>query len=286
MLFCDFCSMLYFSSSPELPNIFSGSKRALAIAHKQLLELPVVVLVGMLFQLLPTVGWLQGFSRGLAPGPGLGAGVLIIVVFLLSIPHNLLNQLSFAFWAAHNEAEQARFKEQLVTGQFGYDAAVTAYHGLNTNRRALAKSLRIGAAPFFVFFMLSQAVLLYDFELRPWGNAALAVLFVTNALAFLIFMTPWIGLHDWPDELITALMDSTELAWSPTERTNFAALVGATKTKIHLFQFEMTPGLRTALPLVFFGWWLYMTELRQFHGFQGFSFDFPQCYNATPSGHE
>ena len=39
----------------------------------------------------------------------------------------------------------------------------------------------------------------------------------------------------------------------------------------------------SALPLVFFGWWLYMTELRQFHGFQGFSFDFPQCYNATPS---
>ena len=43
------------------------------------------------------------------------------------------------------------------------------------------------------------------------------------------------------------------------------------------------PSATAALPLVFFGWWLYMTELRQFHGFQGFSFDFPQCYNATPS---
>lgn len=278
-LFCDFLSMLVFNRIPELPTVFTASKQALALAHKQLVELPVMIMIGLLFQLLPVVVWLKGFTSGFS-----GSGVTILAVVLVTLPHNILNQLSFSFWATQNEAEQRRFEKALVSGHFSYDDAVTAYRTINASRRVLAKQLRLGAACFFFIFMISQAVLLYDYELRPWGSPALLVLFCTQTLAFLLFMTPWIGLHDWPDQLIEAMMDSTELAWTPGEKTNFAALVGATKTKIALFGFEMTPGFRTALPLVFFGWWLYMTELRQFHGFGGFSFDFPQCYNATPSG--
>ena len=54
---------------------------------------------------------------------------------------------------------------------------------------------------------------------------------------------------------------------------------------VTLFDWEMTPGFRTALPLVFFGWFLYMTELKQFHNFNGFPFD-QACsgINATEGG--
>ena len=51
-------------SSPELPSVFSGGKQTLALAHKQLLETPVVMLIGLLFQLLPTVVWLKGSTTG------------------------------------------------------------------------------------------------------------------------------------------------------------------------------------------------------------------------------
>ena len=276
MFFVDFCAMLSTIGSPGLPNVLSGpSKPMLSLAHKRLREIPVNLVVAFLFQVGPVMVW---FRRGLAEFSG-----AIVAIVIVSALHNAVNELSFAFWATFNDAEQKRFTEQLVKGELTYDAAADGYRAINAARRSLAKGLQWGGTPYLILMMLVQAVTLYDYELRPWSSPALLVAFVLVAVTFVFFMSPWIGLHDWPDELVTAMMDAQQLAWTPSERTNFAALVGATKVKICLLDFEMTSGFRTALPLVFFGWWLYMTELRQFHGFQGFSFDFPQCYNATPS---
>ena len=48
----------------------------------------------------------------------------------------------------------------------------------------------------------------------------------------------------------------------------------------------MTHGARKAIMLAFFGWWLFVTELQQFHEYDGFEFD-KQCIgNATHRGHE
>ena len=47
-----------------------------------------------------------------------------------------------------------------------------------------------------------------------------------------------------------------------------------------LLEFEMSASFRTAIPVFFFGWWLYLTELRQFHEFNGFPFD-QACGNFT-----
>ena len=58
------------------------------------------------------------------------------------------------------------------------------------------------------------------------------------------------------------------------------------QVRIALWDIEMSPSFRTAFPLIFFGWFLYMTELKQFHNFQGFPFDFPMCYNATDGEEE
>ena len=83
-------------------------------------------------------------------------------------------------------------------------------------------------------------------------------------------------------------MESTELTWAPSDRTNFVTLVSTTKVHIAFFDFEMTPGFRTGICIFFFGWWLYITELKQFHAFMGFPFD-QVCFNVTAEedgGHE
>ena len=132
---------------------------------------------------------------------------------------------------------------------------------------------------------LYQAVVLYDFEIRPWSGWPFALIYICTALTIIFTMTPWLVHNDWPDEFVAEMFESTELAWTPGEKSNFAALVGGTKVKISLFDFEMSHSFRIALPLLFFGWWLYITELKQFHNFQGFPFD-QICFNVTVAEEE
>ena len=42
-------------------------------------------------------------------------------------------------------------------------------------------------------------------------------------------LDPFLSLHDWPDELATEVMESTELAWSPSDKSNFVVLVTTTR---------------------------------------------------------
>lgn len=70
--------------------------------------------------------------------------------------------------------------------------------------------------------------------------------------------------NEWPNELAKEVMESIELehaAWSPTERCNFCAHLAATRVSVNIFEFEMNPTFRTALPAFFFSWWLYMMEV-------------------------
>ena len=176
------------------------------------------------------------------------------------------------------------FTKQVLTGELSYEEAVVAYTAVNKERKAVAKSL-MNASNTFILYFLYMAIVLYDFEIRPWGGWPFVLVYISSTLMLVLAMGPWLILNDWPDELLFEMFESTELAWSPTERSNFAALIGGTKVKIHMLDFEMSHGFRTALPLVFFGWWLYMTELKQFHAFAGFPFDMV-CFNATSGGEE
>ena len=108
-------------------------------------------------------------------------------------------------------------------------------------------------------------------------------MFVSNTLIVLVGFQEYVGLNDWPDECARELMESAELGWTPSEKTDFVTHVRVTHVHFQLFGFEMSRGFRMAVPILFFGWWLYMTELRQFHSFDGFPFD-QVCYNATGSG--
>ena len=116
-------------------------------------------------------------------------------------------------------------------------------------------------------YLLGMAVVLYDFEIRPWGTWPLVVFFITNALCVrcdrpihpkntalpllpatpcsltqrwrsvesrlrsmcVLSLDPFLSLHDWPDELATEVMESTELAWSPSDKSNFVVLVTTTR---------------------------------------------------------
>ena len=163
-----------------------------------------------------------------------------------------------------------------------HPSAVAEYALVNKERKGMSRALRRFQLSFGLW-MLAMAVVLYDWEIRPWGGWHFALVYILYALVLIAQLSPWFALHDWPDELCQELMESTELTWGPSDRSNFATLVTTTRVPIALFDFEMTPGLRTGLPLVFFGWFLYMTELKQFHGFSGFPFD-QVCFNATGEG--
>ena len=99
--------------------------------------------------------------------------------------------------------------------------------------------------------------------------------------------------NEWPNELAKEVMENTELehaAWSPTERCNFCAHLAATRVSVNIFEFEMAPTFRTALPAFFFSWWLYMTEVTFFSKYSftegnmlgsNFFFDFFSKYSFT-----
>ena len=72
---------------------------------------------------------------------------------------------------------------------------------------------------------------------------------------------PFQQFNEWPDELAKEVMESTALTWSLSERSDFCAHLAATRVSVNVFEFEMNPTFRTALPAFFFGWWLYMTEV-------------------------
>ena len=75
-----------------------------------------------------------------------------------------------------------------------------------------------------------------------------------------------------------------DLRWSPSERTNFMAFLQATKCSITLLNFELNSSFYVAIPALLFGWFLYILELKQFHEFDGFSFDHFCDGNVTSEG--
>ena len=251
---------------------WDNTKQAKAAVHKVLSEFVVVVIFSWLILWVPVVIWLRN------------AIDKFIVALILMLIAELFQQFgtcfSYSFWAVHNEMTQEKFAKQLVAGELAYEEAATAYCSVNQERKAVARGL--GAVSFaMAFYALMMAIVLYDFEIRPWSGWPFFVVYVTQALGVILQFIPWLALHDWPNKLCAELMESAQLAWSPSDRTNFVTLVQSTKVRIALWDIEMSPGFRTAFPLIFFGWFLYMTELKQFHNFQGFPFDFPMCYNAT-----
>ena len=276
MIFMDWLSMIFCSRDPALPTPWKQDKLGLAVSHTSFQEFPIIVLVASVLQFTPLLIWLR---HGLAEYVG-----NCVLLFFLGIQHNILNTLTFDYWARYMTAAQKKLQHQLVTGELPYDAAINAFKSLNSTRRAVAKSLANGAFFFWALFLVQQAVLLYDFELRSWGSWPFLIILICNTVSFLLFLTPWIGLNDWPDELMVEIMESSELAWSPSERTNFAQFVATTKVNITLLQFEMSSSFRTAVPLIFVGWWLYMNELEQFHSFTGFPFD--PCFNHSVAGED
>ena len=276
MMPLDWVSMVILQDK-ELPSPWAPmSKTTLAALHETLSALPATLVVIVIMQMGPVMLWLGG--------EGLSAWIPALCLQVLGfILHNLCNALTFNFWAVHNGMTQAHFTRRVTTGELTYEEAVSAYMAVNQQRKALARALSFASVTFMLIFAY-MAVVLYDFEIRPWGGWQFVLVYVSNCLILILTMNPWLSLNDWPEEFCAEMLDSTELAWTPGERSNFAALVTGTKVKISVLDFEMTHGFRTALPLVFFGWFLYMTELREFHDFQGFPFD-QVCYNATAGEH-
>ena len=255
----------------SMPSAWDQTKQAMSAVHKGIVEAAPVAVIGLLIMFGPVIVWLwESGTAMIYP---------IVLQFVESSLHTVIGALTYSFMACHCEMTQSKFLRRLVTGELSYETAVSEYALVNKERKGLSRALG-GFQLSFALFMLAMATVLYDWEIRPWGGWHFALIYIMYALSLVMQLSPWFTLHDWPDDLCKELMESTELAWSPSDRSNFATLVTTTQVPIAFFDFEMTPGLRTGLPLVFFGWFLYMTELKQFHGFSGFPFD-QVCFNAT-----
>ena len=271
MNWIDFVGMLIIMCDKDLPSAWDQTKQAAHAMSKSLSEALPVFMVAFTISMGPVIVWLWA---------GISHFVYAICLQILGMAMNItLATFTYSFWSAHCEMSQAKLTKRVVTGELSYETAVTEYAVVNKERKALSRGLGKMQCSFGLYLLL-MAVVVYDWEIRPWGGWHFALIYCLYALTLVLQLSPWFALHDWPDEFCREMMESAELAWSPSDRSNFATLVTTTKVRIALFDFEMTPGLRTGLPLVFFGWFLYITELKQFHGFTGLPFD-QMCFNAS-----
>ena len=273
----DWCSMLFMmrgeALEEHLPSPWDQNKLSRQCVNKCMKMWPGEGLAALIFGMVPALIWLRnGMSEFI------GAALLDIPIALL---HNWLNALTFNFYAVYAKAWQHEFTNSVTSGELTYAAAVVSYSRVNSCRKALSSVLERCLPTTMGLFLLVQAILLYDFEFKPWSGWIFGVWFVFNVLVMLMGFEPWIGLNDWPEELSSLVMESRALEWSPSERTNFCMHVAATRVRIRFFEFEMGPSFRTALPVFFLGWWLYVTELHQFHDFRGFPFDQSCGANTT-----
>ena len=270
-------------SDPTLASPWGGwgmeggeRRRTLRAARDALLTVPVAVVASGIMLLLPIVLWLR---RGLGEF-AVAAGLMLVD----NVGWQYLTAVTYTLWAMRNAAEQRRLQDAITAGDLTPEGATERFSRVNAQRKALGRAMEKGGIS-FALVLLQQVVLLYDFELRPWAGWPFFVLFVTNCLSCFMLFDPWIGLGDWPDELAVAVMESERSGWTGADRAHFCARIKATRVNIRIFEFEMNHGFRSALIFLFFGWWLYMTELRQFHEFHGFSFDQMCVAAAGDEGH-
>lgn len=263
----DFASMLvYLQVSTDMPSPWDNATPVRRAINKSISHVVPMTVAAFTLGIVPVIIWLR--DGGLADFAG--AAVLLVLIYLA---HNTVNAITFHFQQVYLEDMESAFLCALKANELDYDAAVNAYSDVNANRKKFGRSVSRGFFSFFLCYLLMQAVVLYDAELRPWGGWPFFLIFVANTCVTIMAMEPFIGLNDWPDEVAKDVMECRELGWNPTERSNFWAHLRATRVSISVFDFEMSHTFRTALPFLFVGWWLYMTELRQFHEFKGFDFD-------------
>ena len=273
--FClvEWLAMLFYLGDNKLPSPWNVGRLNREAAHESLSELPAAVIIVSLTQMLPTALWLRGALSEYAPA--------IPVLLILAVAHNWIAMLGPGHWIYYLGKTQREFTEALTNSEMGYDEAVAAFSSVNACRKVVSRAMERCEAGAWLLFLALQATLLYDFELRPWGGWPLGLCFVANVLSFVLMMGPYVGMNEWPLEVSREVMESRELRWEPSERTNFCAHLSATRVQVCFFGFEMGSEFRTAFPIFFFGWWLYLTELHQFHEFSGFPFDQECGVNST-----
>lgn len=188
----DFLVMVRAIGHIDMPNPWMFSKQGAAAMYKSLSEMVISVPVYLLIFWLPLCLWLRdGFDEFVVAAP---------LCFVALVIHNLCNACTFSFWGKHLELTQAKFAKRLVTGEFSYEQAVAEYATVNLERKASAQFLSSSSISIGILFV-SMAVLLYDFEIRPWGGWYFGVLYISQALSIILIFNPWLGLHEWPEVL-------------------------------------------------------------------------------------
>ena len=208
MSFVDFVATLFIMRDKDLPNPWDSTKVSLAAVQKSVGEIFPIVVVGFIIQLGPVIAWIwTAIDHFICPM------VLQITGYFIQ---NIFIACTYNFWTAHNDLVQINFTRRLTTGELTYEQAVAEYALVNKYRKAMSRALA-SASWSFQLYMLMMAVVLYDFEIRPWGGWHFALIYVMYAISLVLQLSPWFALHEWPNELCREMMESTELAWSPSD---------------------------------------------------------------------
>ena len=263
-VFADLISMFCFMHDPSLPTVYDADANTEAI-RRSFADFPTNFVVVLVLNLTPTLLWLRN--------GGLAMGAIVVGLVALWLPIYLVATCQFSYLAQLATVSQEGMEKALEEGHLSYDAALDMYNEVKAVRRVASSMLTKTCNIIFPLYLFSMGVMLYDFELMPWGHWPLGLAFLTNMVAMMAFMEPFVGLNDWPDKFARLVMEARALGWTPTDRTNFVTYVKTTRVHVRFLEFEMGHSFRVALPAFFFGWWLYVTELRQFHAFAGLPFD-------------
>ena len=279
----DFLTFPYFARSTSNLWVVEGGK-SLESGHigSVLRESLAAQPGGLVFFGVLVSGFLAPWLRGGWWWALIFGGVLMINC----VTHLLANGLVADFIAIHLSRKQEDFQEGLLAGQFTYDQAVRAFNAINSERRQLQGVLSKTTTTFVFGVLLAEAVLLYDFMLKPWGSWEHMALYVLYGLWLFGAFGQWIKMNAWVEGLAEKVAEEVDgdLRWSPSERTNFMAFLQATKCSITLLNFELNSSFYVAIPALLFGWFLYILELKQFHEFDGFPFDHFCDGNVTSEG--
>ena len=271
----DFSGMLHLmrTDAPYFWSAFGGkglgSASCTSVARRSVEKQPAVVIISVTVFTLLLAFWL-------APGGGWEWTLASAVGFVgLQSVHMLLNAVSMEFMVVYRQDAQKKFQDDLMAGQYDYQAAVRAFKEVNEKRRQVGTVLGQTFHITLFLFLVQQVVLVYDWFLKPWSAWPLIFFYVIHGLGIMGLFSEHIAMNDFPARLSKRVASSIdgELLWSPAERTHFLAYLANTRSSYEIAGFEINRGFYLALAAWLVGWFMYIAELKQFHEFEGFPFD-------------
>ena len=258
----------------ELPIVWSPQQRddmAVLALSQSLKDIPFRASAWFVGTVIPSSLWAMRLG-------GDGAAVYVVLAVMLMTPmaalHLFFDALTSSFWTNYSNEAQRELRERLlVRKELSLDAALRIHASVNARRRTLASLYANFLPAYFGSWWISEAILVHDGVLRPWGGWPMMLLYVMNVVSLVGVIRPYLEANYWTDTLAREVVESTQLGWSARERTDFVMHLKVSKVEYTVSGYPMTGSFGTTICVAVFAMWLYVYEAQAFNDWPGFSFD-------------